>query len=105
MNTQHNTIHDKLNGIKSELSELGYDVERQKKATRARLEDNKSKLKNEAQDIITKALIMFARGWLVMYCWNYIIPELFGLMELNYWQSFFLCWLVALLFRRNNKKD
>jgi len=36
-------------------------------------------------------------GWLVMTCWNYVIPSLFNLPPLNFWQAVAMLVLVRLL--------
>jgi hypothetical protein len=38
-----------------------------------------------------------ALGWIVLLLWNWLIPEIFGLRRLNYWQAWgllVLCWIL-----------
>lgn len=46
-------------------------------------------------------LIDFVVAYLVMLCWNYIVPTLFGLPQIGYWQAFVLLLLLGMLFPRN----
>lgn len=41
-------------------------------------------------------------GLLVMWLWNWLMPSLFGLPTLNFWQSWGLSFLGGLLFGRVN---
>lgn len=48
---------------------------------------------------VTMAVIFaFAFGWLVMILWNHLMPSLFGLTVITYWQSVGLLVLAKLLF-------
>lgn len=38
-------------------------------------------------------------GWIVMLLWNWLMPEIFGLTRLNYWQSWGLLILSCILFK------
>ena len=38
-------------------------------------------------------------GWVVMLLWNWLMPELFGLKTLNYWQAWGLLALSTILFK------
>jgi len=50
--------------------------------------------------IIVMAFIIFAIGaWPTMLLWNWLMPTIFGLTTITYWQSFGLLWLTTLLFR------
>lgn len=48
--------------------------------------------------VFLAALFALAFGWLVMLLWNWLMPALFGLKEITYWQGFGLVILVKLLF-------
>lgn len=37
-------------------------------------------------------------GWIVMLLWNWLMPELFGLKTMNFWQALGLPLLLMLLF-------
>jgi hypothetical protein len=43
-------------------------------------------------------LLAFLFGWLVMYLWNLLMPAIFGLKAITYWQAFGLCILAKLFF-------
>jgi len=46
--------------------------------------------------ILGVGLLAFC-GWVVMSLWNWLMPELFGLKRLGYWQAWgllVLCWLL-----------
>lgn len=43
-------------------------------------------------------IFAFAFGWLVMILWNNLMPSLFGLTTISYWQSVGLLVLAKLLF-------
>jgi len=38
-------------------------------------------------------------GWVVMLLWNWLMPELFGLKTLGYWQAWGLLLLCTILFK------
>ncbi len=38
-------------------------------------------------------------GWVVMLLWNWLMPELFGLKSLSYWQAWGLLILCSILFK------
>ena len=38
-------------------------------------------------------------GWVVMLLWNWLIPEIFGLKPLSYWQAWGVLVLCAILFK------
>jgi hypothetical protein len=38
-------------------------------------------------------------GWVVMLLWNWLMPEIFGLKTLNYWQAWGLLALSTILFK------
>jgi hypothetical protein len=37
----------------------------------------------------------------VMWLWNWLMPEIFGLKLITFWQSLGICFLTGLLFRGN----
>ena len=45
---------------------------------------------------------IFLFPWLVMICWNAVIPTTFGLTVITYKQAFILYWLCRLLFKNSN---
>lgn len=40
-------------------------------------------------------------GWIVMLCWNAIMPMIFGLSTITYWQGYCLVILCNMLFKSN----
>ena len=47
--------------------------------------------------------------WPLVWMWNFVIPDVFGLPEITYWQMFWLYCLIQILFKlnvtiNNNKK-
>lgn len=41
--------------------------------------------------------LIAALGWVVLLPWNWLMPEIFGLRRLNYWQAgglLVLCWIL-----------
>lgn len=47
--------------------------------------------------LIVGLLALF--GWVVMLLWNWLMPEIFGLPRLSYWQSWGLLLLSCILFK------
>ena len=50
--------------------------------------------------IIMAALFAFVFGIVVEWLWNRLMPEIFGLRQITYWQAFGLLLLARLLFGR-----
>ncbi len=48
--------------------------------------------------VVGTAVFALAFGWLVMLLWNWLMPAVFGLGTLSYWQSFGLVILAKLIF-------
>lgn len=48
--------------------------------------------------LIVAAFFLFG-GWLVMICWNYTIPYIFGLPVLGFWRAVALNVLTTLLLK------
>lgn len=48
--------------------------------------------------IILVALICFLSGWVTMLLWNWLIPAIFGLGTITFWQALGLIVLVKLVF-------
>jgi len=44
-------------------------------------------------------LLGFLFGWVVMLLWNWLMPEIFGLGEVSYWQAWGLFILSSILFK------
>ena len=46
--------------------------------------------------------IGFLFGWFVMILWNWLMPMIFGLMTIGYWEAWGLLVLSGLLFKSTN---
>ena len=49
--------------------------------------------------LIIAALFAFLFGWLVMLLWNWLMPAIFGLPVINYWQGWGLVLLSHILIK------
>jgi hypothetical protein len=43
--------------------------------------------------------LIFLFGWIVMLLWNWLMPDIFGLKHINYWQAWGLLALSTILFK------
>ena len=43
--------------------------------------------------------LIFLCGWVVMLLWNWLMPEIFGLKQVTYWQAWGLLVLSSILFK------
>jgi hypothetical protein len=59
----------------------------------------KSTIESIALFLGTIAIIVVLLGYPVMLLWNWLIPELFGLSEVTFWQAIGLNILCTILFR------
>ena len=50
--------------------------------------------------VILGAGLFFLFGWVVMLLWNWLMPEIFGLKTLTYWQAWGVLALSCILFGR-----
>jgi hypothetical protein len=48
--------------------------------------------------IIFSIIIAFAFGYFVMLLWNMLMPALFGIIKINYWQGFGIILLARIIF-------
>lgn len=48
--------------------------------------------------IILVTLICFLSGWVTMLLWNWLVPVIFGLGTITFWQALGLIVLVKLIF-------
>ena len=48
--------------------------------------------------VVGAAVFALAFGWLVMLLWNWLMPPIFGLGQIGYWQAFGIVILAKLLF-------
>lgn len=51
--------------------------------------------------LIAALIMAFITPWIVMLLWNALVPTIFGLTTITYWQSFGLSILISLLFGGN----
>ena len=49
--------------------------------------------------IVVGILFAFLFGWLVMLLWNWIVPPVFGLTTITFWQAWGLVILAHILFK------
>lgn len=54
--------------------------------------------------VLTIILIAFICGFPTMLLWNWLMPDIFGLPRINYWQAMGLMMLCSILFKSNNSK-
>lgn len=66
-------------------------------------------MKNNIIDIlgtlIAIVVVAFLLGWFVMLLWNWLMPMIFGLMIINYWQAWGLLLLSGMLFRTSSSSN
>ena len=48
--------------------------------------------------IILAGLLAFLFGWVIMLLWNWLMPEIFGLGTITYWQGFGIFFLAKIIF-------
>jgi hypothetical protein len=48
--------------------------------------------------ILLAGLMAFLFGWVVMLLWNWIMPSIFGVTTITYWQGFGIFFLAKILF-------
>ena len=48
--------------------------------------------------VVIACIFALAFGWLVMLLWNWLMPLLFGIKVITYWQAFGICVLSKILF-------
>ncbi len=55
--------------------------------------------------IIIAALFALVFGFVLKWLWNWLMPDIFGLRQISYWQAFGLLLLAKLLFGRFSHPD
>jgi hypothetical protein len=50
--------------------------------------------------VVLGAGLLFLFGWVVMLLWNWLMPDIFGLKTLSYWQAWGVLALSCILFGR-----
>ncbi|MEO0572493.1 MAG: hypothetical protein AAF039_12370 [Bacteroidota bacterium] len=67
------------------------------------------RMESKVKDFVTKAVkilffalfiiaMLFLVGYIVMLLWNWLMPELFGLSAISYWQAFGILILAKIIF-------
>ena len=55
--------------------------------------------------IFVAALLAFLLGWVIMLLWNWLMPAIFGLGTITYWQGFGIFFLAKLIFGFGGSHD
>ena len=55
--------------------------------------------------IVVAALFALVFGFVLKWLWNWLMPDIFGLRQISYWQAFGLLVLAKLLFGRFSHPD
>ena len=56
-------------------------------------------MENLIKELFVYAFNLFIGTLIVMYSWNYLMPDLFNLKVISYWQSFIMLVLTGTLFK------
>ena len=56
-------------------------------------------MENLIKDLFVYAFNLFIGALIVMYSWNYLMPDLFNLDSVSYWESLVLLILTGTLFK------
>ena len=56
-------------------------------------------MENLIKDLFVYAFSLFIGALIVMYSWNYLMPNLFNLDSVSYWQSLIMLVLTGTLFK------
>ena len=56
-------------------------------------------MENLIKELFVYAFNLFIGALIVMYSWNYLMPDLFNLEVISYWQSFIMLVLTGTLFK------
>ena len=51
---------------------------------------------------ITVILMACILAWPTMLLWNWLMPKLFGLITINFWEAMGLCFMLRFLFGGNS---
>jgi hypothetical protein len=54
--------------------------------------------------VLLAGLLAFLLGFIVMHLWNWLMPVIFGLPEITYWQSWGLVLLSHILFKAGSHR-
>ena len=61
-------------------------------------------MKDSLVELLILLVLAFLFPFPIMWLWNALMPTIFGLITINYWQAFGLYILCSLLFKSNNEK-
>lgn len=53
----------------------------------------------------TFALLALLMALPVMWLWNWLMPKIFGLITINFWEALGLCLLTSALFKGSSNSD
>ena len=56
-------------------------------------------MENLIKELFIYLINLFIGALIVMYSWNYLMPDLFNLDVISYWQSFIMLVLTGTLFK------
>ena len=56
-------------------------------------------MENLIKELFIYLFNLFIGALIVMYSWNYLMPDLFNLDSVSYWQSFIMLVLTGTLFK------
>lgn len=56
-------------------------------------------MENLIKELFIYLINLFIGALIVMYSWNYLMPDLFNLEVISYWQSFIMLVLTGTLFK------
>lgn len=56
-------------------------------------------MENLIKELFIYLFNLFIGALIVMYSWNYLMPDLFNLEVISYWQSFIMLVLTGTLFK------
>ena len=56
-------------------------------------------MENLIKELFIYLINLFIGALIVMYSWNYLMPDLFNLEVISYWQSFIMLILTGTLFK------
>lgn len=62
-------------------------------------------MKDKIIELTVLLILIFLLPFFIMWLWNWLMPAIFGLTVINYWQALGLELLSSLLFKSNVKND
>lgn len=97
--TQDNAYFDPRKVVEQRMMDVEHQV--------ARLQEEEERQKNIQKGAKAMGAIIgwFVKPAVLMLCWNWIIPPLFGLTTLTYWTAFGLCIITSILFKHDTSSN